>query len=380
MLMIVMAIALTSIALAEIPDTLYSLGISARGEGMGGAVTALCYDATATVYNPAALAVISTQQAMVSLGSQPNVTTLLGGVASNPRSINETDIGNMGFSFAGVVIPFSQIMRGLGSGVLGISYARIGHFEQEAAGVLTSGDPESNANFTRKESKKIDTDLITIACGLPLGSSHKLNLGFGVVFGQQLFDFSSSDILDPNDPTMNSTSNDTATGTGVGAIIGVLAPGPRMTWGASYRSEISLSDHDQFEDFTKEMPARLAVGVAYQLGRFGRPEEGSGSELICAIDVENFFEASVGAEDEREDVTNVHVGAEYTFYKNKMIIPIRVGYRTINAAGSDFFEDQSEYSLGIGFRPSNDQISIDFSMGISGDVINSSILSLSYKF
>lgn len=54
----------------DIPDSVYTLGVSPRGEGMGGANTALAFDVTATVYNPAGLAFVSDRQFMATFSNQ----------------------------------------------------------------------------------------------------------------------------------------------------------------------------------------------------------------------------------------------------------------------------------------------------------------------
>lgn len=357
---------------AEEPgNTLYSLGIAGRGYGMGGAFAAIADDVTATAWNPAGLAYLTRPEFQVMMRSMSDSNTAQFGSVANTTSITESGNGSQKVDFFGAALPLGKNGRGLlRGGTLGFAFWKGGFYENHLfAARLTSGDPDSDLEIRpRVQDMRSMVDYFTVAYGWQ-PSSAKLKFGIGLVYAQQSFDFNKTEtIVDPNDPGNplgTTTTQINETGSGVGAHLGVIGKieGGRGNFGATFRSEIKLSDFGAADTFAEKIPAQLSGSLSYVLREVKRGE--TTDYLLGAVQVDHFFAANGGLTAATSDFTNFGLGLSYSLSWRGASIPVRVGFHNYQSGGSSLFSNEQVFTFGLGWRPTDSLYSIDLDFGSS---------------
>jgi hypothetical protein len=251
---------------------------------------------------------------------------------------------------------------------LALSYWRGGFFDKNVtASQLSGGDPDSNFIIANKtESTRFETDFFTVSYGFALANG--LKLGIGAIYAQTGFNYSLfQQIFDPNDPNNPIGTTDVSTsetGTGFGGQLGLIgAIGEKGNWGLSYRSEFKLHDFGDGEQFADTIPAKLAFGVSYLLSEVARGK--SKDYLVGAFQFDHYFSANSGLADERKEVTNFGMGMQYSLSQRSFTVPVRLGYRSYQAADTNLFSNESIFTFGFGYRPLSEHWAVDLDFGKS---------------
>ncbi|HWA82288.1 MAG TPA: hypothetical protein VG820_02565, partial [Fimbriimonadaceae bacterium] len=169
----------------------------------------------------------------------------------------------------------------------------------------------------------------------------------------------------------------TATTHGLAGLIGVQfnPKGSNMSWGASYRTETTLSSNDSTSLLMNKVPARLMGGVALRQDGLRHGKD----FLLYGVDVAHYFSANnPGQNFNRKAQTTAGAGFEYNYDLGGARVPIRFGYNFV-PTGGDGFGDRNAITFGIGYRPNNGDYTIDFNLASPSHGGFDFGLSLSYK-
>lgn len=349
-------ILLGTISNAQVPDLLNAFEMGGRAMGMGGGTYSNSSDPSASYWNPAGLAHISSTTVQMDFRNRPGSDTSVSGSFVDPDRSADGQYGSNAITFAGVATPF-------GKGVLGLSYAVGGWIRDDARndGDLHSGDPgDPTVVTTFIDFLKVYTEFVTLAYGT--GSGRGTTFGVGIVFARQNLN---NDVFVRTEDGSGGLISETLTevssnGFGLGGIVGVqfVPPSnPNVSFGLSYRSEIQLNDVEDGEPYGDTIPARLQAGLVFR--RDGL--RGGRDYLVGGIDASYFFPANDGRILERDSQLAFGGGVEYNWSQAFGYIPFRVGFRSVQEAGEGF-ANRDVFTFGVGYRPTSGDWTIDLSI------------------
>jgi len=148
-----------------------------------------------------------------------------------------------------------------------------------------------------------------------------------------------------------------------------------MSWGVSYRSEVNLSNNGTTSLLMDKIPARLLGGLAFRQDGLRHGKD----FLLYGADVTYFFPASNGGQDfQRNAQTTAGAGLEYNYDVGGARVPIRLGYDYVPGGGTGY-GSRNAMTFGLGYRPSNNNYTIDLNLASPQHGGFDLGLSLSYK-
>lgn len=334
-------------AFGDVADLFTAFEMGGRSLGMGGALYSNSTDVSSTYWNPAGLAGITESRFEFNFRNKPDGNSSLTGRYDDPERDTRMVFGGSSVSFGGFVIP----LRG---GTLGISYALGGYTRDRGFGNNLTNPDDPGQTITKNELLRSNIDFFTIAYGKGDG---RVNYGAGIVVAHQAI---SSRVLttDQNNNVLEDVDV-SGSGWGVGGIVGVQFM-PRhqsnVQFGFSYRSEIRLHGLGDVRDYVSAVPARLQGGVAWRVDNL----RGGRDYLIGGVDAMYFFPANGGKILKRDGQISGGIGFEYNWAHNFGYLPVRLGFR-ISDAGGDNFSSRDVFTFGVGYRPRNDEFTVDLS-------------------
>ncbi|MCH8274056.1 MAG: hypothetical protein IH851_04635 [Armatimonadetes bacterium] len=355
----------------QIPDLLSFFEPGGRAMGMGGAIYSNAADVSASYWNPAGLAYISDPMAEINFRNRPTTSTVLTGTFIDPDRDGETGFGSNAFTFGGIAFP-------VGNGVIGLSYAQGGYARELAIGSnLGSGDPGDPTFVERQvEFLRVVTEFVTLAWGTSRGNN--MNIGVGVVFARQTISdaFFRRTIPGGTGDPIISESDFTGAATGFGGIVGAqfASENSNVSFGVSYRSEITLNSVGEFALYSQKIPARIQGGVVWRADGL----RGGQDFVIGGVDVAFFPSASSGLILARDEQVSAGIGFEYNWAQSFGYLPIRIGFRTTGAA-TDGFDQRNVFTFGVGYRPHKEGYVLELNFA-SGDGQSRPDVALSASF
>lgn len=353
---VTLAFALGASAFAQIPDLLTGLDAGGRAMGLGGALYGTSADTFSALSNPAGLGYVNGRQITLAFRNLPESTTIARNDFRNPDLSTNAGSGDMGITHVGMV-------QSQGKGGLGISYTKQGYINDSRVGQgdLTLDAGTSVRNYREKQRASID--LFTLSYG-QAAKQTGFTYGFGLVLAStyvrntQSYDLVSSGQANPTTPLDTSAS-----GTGIGAVIGVqLVPkgNSKTVYGVTLRTPISLKGGDATKQLLNKIPGRLEVSMAKRQENF----RGEGNYLLYGVSIGRTFGGSYDQLFQRKGQFFGGVGVEFNRVQWNARMPIRVGYQVLPNAGRGF-KDRSALTFGIGYRPFDQNYSIDLSFATS---------------
>ena len=346
----------------------------ARARGIGGAFVALADDSSAALANPAGLAFLDRQFSLELIRDQeksPVGQVTQGGVtiegsgldytytaANDPYRVWSDSTSNR-INNASFVLPIPKAHLGLA-----VYYATLADHDQEyevgpglmctqngssylpGAGAGCGTLDEYSELYTPfNVSARLQSELFGVGLGWALGDSFAI--GGSVAYAKTTFDGSSHSpgLQDDDGLPLTGTLTQTSSidDTDVMYSVGVLYRGGLVGVGVNYRSEMSFGiDSDLLDadgnpipdqDFTGEfrIPERLAAGIAFFPGDnwviateyvrlpYSTIPEGMPEQF-------DIVRQLAGVTYESADVSEIHVGAEYTTFTSGKGWSIRAGY------------------------------------------------------
>jgi hypothetical protein len=349
-------------AFAQVPDLLNALDAGGRAMGMGGSLYPTSSDTLSSFYNPAGLGYINQSTVGVAVRNLPRSRTTASGDFNNPTLDTSGTSGNREVTHFGFVFPFAK-------GGVGLTYTVGGFVDDFRSGNVTiGGDPVSNY----AERIRAKTEFFTLSYGT---ASRDQSFSWGA--GVQLVQASIADQLAGSVNGVPLSGTDPATTTGLAGIVGVQfnPNGGKMSWGASYRSEVNLSDNNSTSLLMDKVPARLMGGVAYRQDGL----RGGKDFLLYGAQISHFFSTNNGSQNfNRTEQTTGGFGLEYNYDLGGARVPVRIGYHFVPSGGFGY-GDRNTITFGIGYRPPSERYSIDFNLGRPQHGGFDLGLSLSYK-
>lgn len=358
---------------AQTPDVLNSLDAGARAMGAGGAFYTAGADTLSSYNNPAGLAFIGAPQIGIAFRTLPSALTRLTGDFFNPDKQTRTSPGNRSLSHLGYAAPLGRSGRTYGS-AFGVSFTTGGFFrERKGGGDLTYGDLQAQ---TYDETTQIKNDFINF--GFAKATSTGMSFGVSLVIAQSgVLNRRELTLVDSDGNTRGTERADNSTtGTGIGASVGVqFSPITSNTSiGLSLRSPIELSGNATTQDIYDRIPGRLSFGIAHRIDAV----RGGSDYILIGAQADAFYGTKKNATLNRKDTFAVGAGIEYGLNISGARLPIRFGFNTSQAGGSDF-TDRNTFTFGLGYRPNSNQFSVDLNAASSSGGRYDLALALNYR-
>jgi len=347
---------------AQVPDLLNALDAGGRAMGMGGSLYPTGADTLASYYNPAGLGYVGQSTIGLVYRNLPKSTTTASGDFNDPTLSSRGTAGDRELTHFGVVFPF-------GKGGLGLSYTVGGYLNDFRQGNVTIGG-SSVQNYAEQITSK--TEFFSLGYG---AASKDQTFSWGV--GAQFVQESLEDLLTGTVNGSQLSGTPAATTSGIAGLIGFQfnPKGSNMSWGFSYRSEVKLSDNGSTSLLMDKIPARLLGGLAYRVDGLRKGKD----FLLYGMDVAQYFSANNGGQDfQRSAQTTAGAGIEYNYDLGGARLPIRFGYDYIGEGGTDY-GTRNAMTFGIGYRPNNNDYTIDLNLASPQHGGFDLGLSLSYK-
>lgn len=364
--LVLAALGISAGANAQIPDLLNALDAGGRAMGMGGSLYGTGSDTHSALNNPAGLGFVSQRQLSLTFRNLPNSKTQARNDFRNPNLSTDSESGDIGATHMGYVQP-------LGKGAIGLSYTTGGYIRDDRTGVgdlrLDSGT--SIRNYRELLKAKVDYFAASYGTSTNEGS---LTYGAGIVVAstyvrnRQSYDLVSGGQSNPTTPLDRS-----GTGSGVGIVAGVqLVPKnkPNLVVGANLRTPIDLKGNDRTALILDQIPGELELSAAM------RQERGD-DYMIMGGSIGRTFGADYNQVLQRKGTIFGSAGVEYNKLQGNARIPVRLGYVFSPAQGKGF-KDRSGLTLGLGYRPLDQNFGIDLSVGIGSGSYDRA-LSITYK-
>ncbi len=356
------AAAMATPACAQVPDLLNALDAGGRAMGVGGSLYPTSSDTLSSYYNPAGLGYISQSTVGAAVRNLPRSNTTATGDFNNPSLVSTGTSGIRDITHFGAVFPFAK-------GGLGLSYTVGGYVDDFRQGNVTIGGNPVQGYAEHLRSK-----------------TEYFSLGYGVSSRDQAFawgiaaQFVQESLEDQLTGTVNGSplsGTPPATNSGVAGLVGVqITPkGSNMSWGFSYRTETKLSNNGSTSLLVDKIPARLLGGVAIRQDGLRQGKD----FLLLGLDVSHYFSANNGGQDfQRNAQTTAGAGFEYNYGFGAGRVPLRVGYAYVPGGGAGY-GSRNEVTFGLGYRPNNNDYTIDLNVGSPAHGGFDFGISLSYK-
>ncbi|MBS1718108.1 MAG: hypothetical protein JSS72_10310 [Armatimonadetes bacterium] len=344
-----------AIMLGQVPDLLNALDTSGPSKGAGGAFAATQTGTHAPYNNPAALGFTDKKLFGFDYGNLPRSFTNVSGVFDSPTMSTNGKIGDKTITHVGFVFPLGKPERNQGN--FGFTYTVGGYINDiESGSGLTSGGLTVN-NFGQLLKSK--TDFLTLAYGKS-SSDGTFSWGLGVNYVLQTTQVDRAGEFDDSNGNKVSNVTDPAIddhGTGWNGVIGVLfnPKNSNASIGLSYRSETSLKGGKDFSGAYSKIPARFLGGITVRTDAVRKSDD----YLVYGLQVEYFAKGAASPYFDRSQTqTNVSAGFEYNLSKFGGRIPVRLGYRGVQAGGVGF-QSRNSITYGLGYRPNDSKFALD---------------------
>lgn len=385
----------------EMSSTLNPVGSGARATGMGGAFIGVADDATAASWNPAGLVQLEKPEVSVVYSSFNRTQDYNSDLHPEIEGENAMDVS--GVNYASLAYPFTVLKRNM---IVSLNYQRLYELEKDLQFDFTWDNGIVDAiDFTQEGFLYTISPAFAVQVTPTVQVGATLNLwddllgangwenayrssGSGSLFGYAL---------------ENSFEQSTEVSfEGVNGHLGLMwnLYGP-FTLGAVYKTAFDadltketttaisqdvpdLALHDEIsetstEDLTMKMPASYGLGLSYRhsdrwtvvLDLYRT--EWSRFVIVDEEGVEtNPLDSRPVSEGRLKDTTQVRLGTEYLFIRERHVIPLRCGVFYDPEPSKEDLDVFYGIALGTGY--SNGRISLDVSYqyrvgtGVSGDV------------
>jgi long-chain fatty acid transport protein len=286
----------------------FTHGTGTKNKGMAGAGIAGATDAISMANNPAsaifAIGKLDAGAALFSPLRSYNTTTSVYNGAGTAFTIGPNDLDSDRNYF---VIPHVAYSWGVGAnGALGVAfYGRGGMNTKWQGGTAVFSDPNTGQLFPPQPGTfgagKAGVDLSQAFLDIVYASKTSDNFAWGAglvvavqsfeAYGVETFAPFTRTFIEDGLPPSNLSGNGHELSTGVGAKVGIdFALGDRVRIGASYQTEIGMSELDDYSDLFAEsggfdIPADAKIGVTF------KANEG----LSLSFDIEHIWYSDVGS-------------------------------------------------------------------------------------
>lgn len=345
-------------AWGQIPDLLTAFDAGGRAMGMGGSIYGSSSETLSSFYNPAGLGFIDSPVFATAIRNKPNsANRITGGTLSNPIRSTKNGFGSLGLTHAGYAAPWRS--GGQRKGTFALSYTTGGYIRDEA----TSNEVVVNASLSwrnYREISKAQTDYFTVAYGWP-SRDGQTTYGAGVTVASQYI-LNRQEYTPVTGGTAGSPniSDRSGTGIGVGLVAGVqIVPKdrPNLVIGLSGRTPIDISENASTNSYYDRIPGKLTASVAVRRDGI----RGGRDFVVYGAQVDGYFGGQRGATFSRKEGVAGGAGLEYNYATDRARVPIRLGFNAVPAMG-DGFRERSALTFGIGYRPYNQPLAIDFNV------------------
>jgi len=362
-------------AQAQIPDLLTSFDAGGRAMGLGGGIGATSADTFSGLNNPAGLAYVSVPTIGLAIRNMPQSKTTLNSSFTSPVLDSRGEVGHIGLSHAGVVIPVKK-KGGRSAGAVGLSYT-VGGYIRDARtgnGALPINATTGVVNY--QELIKAKTDFFTVAYGWSNGDQ-SLAIGAGLVVATQfILNRQSYDVQTASGNVPNPPVDLSGQGTGIGAVLGIQyipKDNQNVNLGLSIRTPINLSGNTNTAVYYDRIPGKISAGAAVRKDNFRGDDY-----LVYGVQMDAFFRNYRSASLQRKRTVNLGAGLEYNMVRGFGRIPVRLGFSVIPAAGTGF-KDRNALTFGVGYRPFSSNLSVDLNFASTGSGGLDSSLLLNYR-
>jgi len=377
-LVVVVAGALSSQGMSQIPDLLTAFDAGGRSLGMGSSIGASGTGPNSAINNPAGLGYASSKELSLTFRNLPESNTTVSRNFVNPDFTTDGQSGGRSLTQVGYSTPLNR-----GRGVIGLNYSVGGFIGDNRTGTNLNDGATIIKNFN--EQLRAKTDFFTLGYGRAT-SDYRSSFGIGLVFAShstrnrqayQLFDNNGTPNNFNDDIFLSNVTLDNAGQmTGLGLVAGLqFNPDGNTSVGISARTPISLNGSSAVEDYYSRIPGRLSAGVAKRLARGGTSQD----FLLVGGQVDLFFGGSNGILNRDDAQLAFGAGAEYNYRFRNAYIPIRVGFRTIGKGG-DGFQRTSAFTYGLGYNPDRSDLALGLDFGNNSQGGTDMSLSLSFRF
>ena len=356
-------------AQAQVADLVTAFDAGTRSLGIGGTEHITGADTVSSLTNPAGLGYLNKRQIGLAFRNFPESRTTVTGdlVPQGGERISSSGAsGPRGFSHAGFAIPLGNE----GSrGTVGIALTAGGQMRDlrvAGAGLTEGGIPASGYNQLLKNR----TDFVSVGYGKASGEG-------GFSYGASLLYARNNTVNNRTGVPSGSTLYDEQS-SGFGGVFGVMfipKSNPNLSFGASYRNEITLNSNSGNILLYDRIPAKLALGTSLRRDGF----RGGKDYLVVAAEVQHFFDGSESTFFDRDPHTVFGVGLEYSYNNSNFRIPVRLGYNFAQAGGFGYGRRNS-LTYGIGVRPAGTEWGLDLSFGQPSGGGTDIALSLNFRF
>lgn len=363
------SLAVSAGAHAQVADLVTAFDAGSRTLAFGGTDHMTGADTLASVYNPAGLGYLSQRQIGLAVRNFPQSKTVVTGdlVPSGAERLSSTgDTGPRGLSHVGFVLPLGN--EGA-RGAVGIALTTGGQMRDErVAGTGLTEGGVSASNYAQLLKNR--TDFVTVGYG------KSANEG-GFSWGASLV-YARNNTVNNRSGVPSGATQYEELSSGWGGILGLMfvpRSNPNVSFGLSYRSQISLKANSGNILLYDKIPARLAGGVTVRKDGF----RGGKDYMVIGAEVQHYFDGGDGVFFDRDPQTVFGVGLEYNYSHSSVRIPVRIGYNFVQAGGFAY-GSRNAFTYGIGFRPNNSDWGLDLSFGKPTGGGSDVGLSLSYRF
>jgi long-subunit fatty acid transport protein len=369
----------------EISSSLNPVGSGARATGMGGAFIGVADDATAASWNPAGLIQLEKPEisAVYSYFDREHTYSS----AAQPEIASTNTVDTDGLNYASIVYPFVLFNRNM---VISFNYQRLFEMDKNNKFILNKADSSSDSGVEVADITFVqDGYLYTLSPAMAVQLTPELYIGGTINFwdnftGQNGWKNTYKDVGTASVSGFTRITDFTQTQDisfeGTNAHIGFMwLITDSLTLGGVYKTafdaDISRSNYrksDRFwptippfpftqpgtpatstEELTMKMPASYGLGLAYR----------HSDAWTVAFDVyrtewEDFFIIdSMGnrsnpldnSSDPMKSTTQVRLGTEYLFIRNKYVVPVRAGLFYDPEPAVGHLDDYYGFSVGGGY-------------------------------
>lgn len=363
----------------EISSSLNPVGSGARAVGMGGAFISVADDATAASWNPAGLVQLEKPEVSIVysyFGRQQSYSSTV-----HPEIDSHNSMNSGGINYSSAAYPFVLLNRNM---IVSVNYQRLYEMDKHVKYRLdrTANDLSLSENIDFKQKGY----LYALSPAFAVQVSPKLYLGatlnlWGDYLGgngwQNSQTIHGTGVVSGIGMTENYNERDKVSFKGINAHFGLLWMfHPKFTLGVVFKTPFDAdlgierdahsiidpfspppgSSMHSSEKLTMKMPASYGFGISYRHSDVWtvaldvyRTEwshflirDSYGNE-INPIDTKPISEGRL------KDTTQVRIGTEYLFVKDKNVIPLRFGLFYDPEPQKGTFDNYYGFSLGTGY-------------------------------